>query len=171
VNVRTYKPSCGTWLQSDPRGGLQSRPTSLNKYDYTENNPVTYTDYLGYMRPTDDGGPGSGTVSITDPCQLMPDVCYTPKPAPVIKPSPPRQQLPNIPGGGWDNGPTPPSGQQTVAQANARYNSCMNPSAAQLYTGACNGDVSGSCIGMSVAQQYVLRLRHQPEHQQLGLAS
>jgi hypothetical protein len=111
VNVRTYKPSCGTWLQSDPRGGLQSRPTSLNKYDYTENNPVTYTDYLGYMRPTDDGGPGSGTVSITDPCQLMPDACSTPNPAPVIKPSPPRQQLPNIPGGG-DNGPTPPTGQQ-----------------------------------------------------------
>jgi hypothetical protein len=134
----------------------QDRPTSFNKFDYAEDNPVTYSDYLGYLRPNDDSGPGSGTVSITDPCQLMPDACSTPNPAPVIKPSPPRQQLPNIPGGGgWDNGPTPPTGQQTVAQANARYNSCRNPSAAQLYTGACNSHVSGNCIGMSVAQQYV----------------
>jgi hypothetical protein len=51
------------------------------------------------MRPTDDGGPGRGSVSITDPCQLMPDVCYTPDPAPVVEPSAPSQQLPNIPGG------------------------------------------------------------------------
>jgi RHS repeat-associated protein len=58
-HARSYQPHCGDWLQADPWGGLMDRPTSLNKYDYAENNPVTYADYLGYMRPTDDGGPGS----------------------------------------------------------------------------------------------------------------
>jgi RHS repeat-associated protein len=61
-HARTYAPGCGAWLLSDPWGGLLTRPTSLNKYAYAENNPATFTDYLGYLRPTDDGGPGSGAV-------------------------------------------------------------------------------------------------------------
>jgi RHS repeat-associated protein len=54
-HARSYAPGCGTWLQSDPWGGLLHRPTSLNKYDYTENNPATHTDLLGYMFPSDAG--------------------------------------------------------------------------------------------------------------------
>ena len=74
-HARTYQPGCASWLQSDPWPGRLDQPTSLNKYDYTENNPVTYTDYLGYLRPTDDGEPGSAPTfngSGTD-CQINPN--------------------------------------------------------------------------------------------------
>jgi hypothetical protein len=57
--ARSYQPGCAAWLQSDPWEGKQDRPSSLNRYGYAENNPAAYTDLLGYMRPNDDGGPGS----------------------------------------------------------------------------------------------------------------
>jgi RHS repeat-associated protein len=77
-HARSYQPRCGDWLQADPWGGLLTRPTSLNKYAYTENNPATYTDLLGYMRPTDDGGPGSGPAPgpVNNPCSDPGSIAY-----------------------------------------------------------------------------------------------
>jgi hypothetical protein len=103
------------------------------------------------MRPTDDGGPGSGTVSITDPCQLMPDFCYTPRPAPVIKPNPANPQLPNIPGGGYTppsttpmpNGPSNPPDQQNPASNNGHYRDCHG------FWGCLGHDVSSALNNVS----------------------
>ena len=41
---------------------LNALYASLMKDDPLRYPPTTYTDYLGYMRPADDGGPGSGPV-------------------------------------------------------------------------------------------------------------
>ncbi|KQQ65350.1 DUF6531 domain-containing protein [Microbacterium sp. Leaf320] len=46
--ARDYDTAAGSWLQPDEWRGLLVRPQALNRFAYVENDPVGYSDYLGY---------------------------------------------------------------------------------------------------------------------------
>jgi hypothetical protein len=46
--ARHYSPTLGRFLQRDSVGGSLTRPQSLNRYSYAENNPATHTDPSGH---------------------------------------------------------------------------------------------------------------------------
>jgi len=48
LRTRWYNPAQGRFLQRDSFAGGPTRPQSLNRYAYTENNPVNWTDPSGY---------------------------------------------------------------------------------------------------------------------------
>lgn len=50
LNARYYDPTIGRFLSQDPWFGDLTNPQSLNKYSYTENNPVKFTDSSGLFR-------------------------------------------------------------------------------------------------------------------------
>ena len=52
LRARFYHPVLGRFLQRDSFGGFQPRPQSLNRYAYTENNPVNYRDPSGHYIDT-----------------------------------------------------------------------------------------------------------------------
>ncbi|MCE7989400.1 MAG: hypothetical protein DYG89_50250 [Caldilinea sp. CFX5] len=49
LRARHYHPVLGRFLQRDSFAGFQHRPQSLNRYSYTENNPVNMTDPSGHI--------------------------------------------------------------------------------------------------------------------------
>ena len=52
LNARYYDPSLGSFLSLDPAMGSAGNPISFNGYDYTDANPVTYSDPSGkYVGP------------------------------------------------------------------------------------------------------------------------
>ncbi|MEY8410480.1 RHS repeat-associated core domain-containing protein [Lachnospiraceae bacterium 62-26] len=50
LRARYYNPASGTFTSEDPYLGTQTEPLSRNRYAYTQNNPVNYTDPAGYAR-------------------------------------------------------------------------------------------------------------------------
>jgi RHS repeat-associated protein len=52
LRARTYNPSTGRFLQSDPVMGRPNDPRTLHHYSYAFNNPVNYTDPSGLMPAT-----------------------------------------------------------------------------------------------------------------------
>ena len=48
LRARYYNPASGTFTSEDPYLGTQTEPLSRNRYAYTQNNPVNYTDPTGY---------------------------------------------------------------------------------------------------------------------------
>ena len=48
LRARHYAPELGRFLQRDTFAGFAERPSSLNRYTYTENNPATLIDPTGY---------------------------------------------------------------------------------------------------------------------------
>ncbi len=53
--ARYYGSSMGRFLSPDPTGGNLSNPQTLNKYSYTLNNPLIYTDPTGLDCVRDNG--------------------------------------------------------------------------------------------------------------------
>jgi RHS repeat-associated protein len=51
LRARWYNTSSGTFTSRDSFPDLPTRPQSLHRYLYTENNPVNYTDPSGQCRP------------------------------------------------------------------------------------------------------------------------
>ncbi|NJO82382.1 MAG: RHS repeat-associated core domain-containing protein [Blastochloris sp.] len=51
LRARHYQPALGRFLQRDTFPGIPTRPQSLHKYLYAENNPATYTDPSGQCVP------------------------------------------------------------------------------------------------------------------------
>lgn len=49
LRARYYDPRIGRFIQRDPFAGFGENPMSLNRYNYVENNPVTYTDPSGHL--------------------------------------------------------------------------------------------------------------------------
>jgi RHS repeat-associated protein len=47
--ARAYDPATGTFTAPDPIGAALDHLASLNPYTYTDNNPATYVDILGYF--------------------------------------------------------------------------------------------------------------------------
>ncbi|HEX6293026.1 MAG TPA: RHS repeat-associated core domain-containing protein [Herpetosiphonaceae bacterium] len=58
LRARHYAPELGRFLQRDTFAGFVDRPQSLNRYTYTENNPVTFTDPTGHWCDCGRGGGG-----------------------------------------------------------------------------------------------------------------
>jgi RHS repeat-associated protein len=56
--ARSYDPTTGSWTTPDVWVGLITQPRTLSRYAYVEDNPTTFTDYLGYLvsRLHDSGG-------------------------------------------------------------------------------------------------------------------
>ncbi len=80
--ARYYSPSLGSFISRDTFGGYNNRPQTLNRYVYTQNNPVLWTDPSGF-----DGTPTTPTPPPT-----------TPAPPPTANPNPPMPQpVPAIP--------------------------------------------------------------------------
>ena len=52
LRARFYHPVLGRFLQRDSFAGFGARPQSINRYSYTENNPVNYTDPSGHYVDT-----------------------------------------------------------------------------------------------------------------------
>lgn len=52
LRARFYHPVLGRFLQRDSFGGFPYRPQSLNRYAYTENNPVNHRDPSGHFIDT-----------------------------------------------------------------------------------------------------------------------
>ncbi len=52
LRARHYHPVLGRFLQRDSFAGFQQRPQSLNRYAYTENNPVNHRDPSGHYIDT-----------------------------------------------------------------------------------------------------------------------
>lgn len=52
LRARFYHPVLGRFLQRDSFAGFQRRPQSLNRYSYTENNPVNQRDPSGHFIDT-----------------------------------------------------------------------------------------------------------------------
>ena len=52
LRARHYHPVLGRFLQRDSFAGFQQRPQSLNRYAYTENNPVNHRDPSGHFIDT-----------------------------------------------------------------------------------------------------------------------
>ncbi|MCE7989396.1 MAG: RHS repeat-associated core domain-containing protein [Caldilinea sp. CFX5] len=52
LRARFYHPVLGRFLQWDSFAGFQQRPQSLNRYSYTENNPVNHRDPSGHFIDT-----------------------------------------------------------------------------------------------------------------------
>jgi RHS repeat-associated protein len=52
LRARHYHPALGRFLQRDSFAGFQQRPQSLNRYAYTENNPVNHRDPSGHYVDT-----------------------------------------------------------------------------------------------------------------------
>jgi RHS repeat-associated protein len=48
LRARYYYPAIGRFLQRDTFGGFAQQPQSLNRYVYTENRPLKYTDPSGH---------------------------------------------------------------------------------------------------------------------------
>ncbi len=48
LRARAYSPALGTFLQRDTFAGFASDPLSLNRYAYTQGNPVNWTDPTGH---------------------------------------------------------------------------------------------------------------------------
>ena len=68
LRARHYHPVLGRFLQRDSFGGSGQRPQSLNRYSYTENNPVNLVDPSGHIAVCFQGSPkytvGEGSSSI-----------------------------------------------------------------------------------------------------------
>ncbi len=73
-NARYYDPTLHRFIQADTIVPDPSDPQTLNRYAYTLNNPVKYTDPTGHK--VDDGGGGgcgtAGEVCVDDPSDLTP---------------------------------------------------------------------------------------------------
>ncbi|HEX8347157.1 MAG TPA: polymorphic toxin-type HINT domain-containing protein, partial [Actinoplanes sp.] len=67
VGAREYDPGIGRFISVDPVLDT-SNAQSLNGYAYADNNPVTFSDPTGLMRPPMEGG-GSG---LCDSCRAQP---------------------------------------------------------------------------------------------------
>jgi RHS repeat-associated protein len=50
MGARTYDPTAGQFLSADSIIPSLSRPQSLNRYSYVENDPINYNDPSGHMR-------------------------------------------------------------------------------------------------------------------------
>ncbi|WP_405054416.1 RHS repeat-associated core domain-containing protein [Tepidibacillus marianensis] len=49
--ARWYSPSNGRFISEDTFTGWKCQPQSLNRYNYTQNNPVNFTDPTGHCIP------------------------------------------------------------------------------------------------------------------------
>ena len=47
LRARYYEPQTGRFVTRDPWAGERSLPESLNRYAYTQNNPINYADHVG----------------------------------------------------------------------------------------------------------------------------
>ena len=52
--ARMYSPSLNRWIQPDTIVPQPGNPQDLNRYSYTRNNPVKYTDPTGHCTPGED---------------------------------------------------------------------------------------------------------------------
>src|SRR5690606_10954101 len=59
LRARHYHPVLGRFLQRDSFDGFGQRPQSLNRYSYTENNPVNLVDPSGHIAVCFQGSPNS----------------------------------------------------------------------------------------------------------------
>jgi len=55
-NARFYSPKLGRFLSADTIVPSYANPQSLNRFSYTVNNPLRYTDPTGHMLTEGDGG-------------------------------------------------------------------------------------------------------------------
>ena len=108
AQFRQYNSTQGRWLSPDPYYGSYdlSNPQSFNRYAYTLNNPLSFTDQLGLE-------------IVACPPGYPADLCVDdPQPDPPNEPdlggSGPQQ--PNIPGGGRNGAPTRTPEQQLEAR-------------------------------------------------------
>ena len=53
-NARYYDPSLGRFIQADTLVPSPANPQSLNRYAYTLNNPLRYTDPSGHIAQDED---------------------------------------------------------------------------------------------------------------------
>jgi RHS repeat-associated protein len=67
--ARSYQPGTSQWTSPDPWSGLLTRPSSLNKYSYTEADPTSLWDVGGFMLPADGGTESPGGYTLADPPQ------------------------------------------------------------------------------------------------------
>lgn len=51
-HARSYDPTTGRFLQTDPMDGIRVRPATQHPYLYAFANPVNYTDHLGFFLPS-----------------------------------------------------------------------------------------------------------------------
>jgi RHS repeat-associated protein len=58
-NARMYSPALGHFLSADTIVPSPADPQSLNRFSYTRNNPLKYTDPTGHEDRYDEGGGGS----------------------------------------------------------------------------------------------------------------
>jgi len=65
----------GRFLSADPDITDPTDPQSYNRYSYTINNPLTYTDPTGFDYEVDDDGGGGGGGGDGAPLQTLPPVC------------------------------------------------------------------------------------------------
>ncbi len=70
LRARYYAPSLGRFLQRDTFAGYAERPQSLNRYAYTENNPVNWTDPSGQAVP-------AALAALLTFCKAQPATCIT----------------------------------------------------------------------------------------------
>jgi hypothetical protein len=68
-----YSPALGRFLSPDTIVPAPGDPQSLNRYAYTLNNPLKYTDPTGHMQQCPDCGGSTTPVVILDPNRVNPD--------------------------------------------------------------------------------------------------
>jgi RHS repeat-associated protein len=49
LRARYYAPSSGRFMTKDTWLGDQNKPLSLNRWNYTQSNPINFTDPSGYL--------------------------------------------------------------------------------------------------------------------------
>ena len=61
LRARSYDPSLGRFLSRDPYPGTVTRPISLSRCPYANDNPTTLSDPSGLAAPGGSWGPGAGS--------------------------------------------------------------------------------------------------------------
>jgi uncharacterized protein RhaS with RHS repeats len=57
LRARYYNPADGRFLSRDTWGGNYNSPQSLNRWNYTQSNPINYTDPSGFIPCPNDNDP------------------------------------------------------------------------------------------------------------------
>ena len=84
-NARWYDPLLGRFTQADTLIPSPGNPQAFNRYAYTLNNPLRYTDPSGHMRMEPPGG-GGGNGGVTPPPPWNPPHWPSPPPQPTPQP-------------------------------------------------------------------------------------
>jgi len=147
AQFRQYSSTQGRWMSPDPYDGSYdpSDPQSLNRYSYVGNNPLSYIDPLGLVKPcTDAHGEPCQTGGGGAPPPTCSFFCF----GIGSGPTPPQTPPPTGPGGGGggtatNNGPPKsPARQSCEREAQQKYS--------QAKTAALNGAGKGFLIGGGV---------------------